>query len=563
MTWQKSSIVRPELSPRSVIRMLWKHKALIAIVWVLLSAVSIVGIYRLPAIYRAETLILVDSQKIPDRYVTSTVNNDVQDRLATISQQILSSTRLQKIIETYDLYREERKTLSQEEIIDLMRLDIKVTLEKGWTKDRPGAFRVAYQGPNPSIVAEVANRIANLYIEENLRAREVQAEGTTEFLENQLEEAKKRLDEQEAKVSQFKLEHNGELPQQENSLNGALTRLQIELQGNQEAISRAQQSKLLLENSLGIAEPELKTLQAAAVSAAEPASGAGRGTAATDDAGRTTTPQKRSDVLQAQVDALLVRYKDDHPDVRRLQAEIAGARRQEAEDARLAAAAPKAPASRPAPAAQPVPAAIPAQLAQDLVRQREKVGNLRAQVAAANRDLETLKAERTRILGATSSYQKRVERLPIREQQMAALTRDYEISKANYRSLLDKKFNAEMATSMERRQKGERFTVLDAASVPEKPFKPQRGPLSALGATLSLVIGICIAAGKELKRNSLLGEWELPAGVLVLGRVPLIGPDSDSRRTGGGNRFALPRFRIKIRITMPRPSIARATGGPV
>ena len=150
------------------------------------------------------------------------MNTDVGDRLQTISQQILSSTRLQKIIDDFGLDSEEKKTHFQEEIIDLMRKDIDIKLERGWTGGRPGAFRVAYRGPNPNIVAEVANRISNLFIEENLKTREVQAEGTSEFIDAQMQDAKKKLSETETAVSQFKLQHNGELPQQESALMGTL-----------------------------------------------------------------------------------------------------------------------------------------------------------------------------------------------------------------------------------------------------------------------------------------------------------------------------------------------------
>src|SRR5262249_52977661 len=161
--------------------------------------------------------------KIPERYVYSTVNTEVQDRLATISQQILSTSRLLKVIDTFGLYKEERKRMVQEEVIEQMRKDIKITLEKGWTQNRPGAFRIGYEGRNTAIITEVTNQIANLFIEENLRTRERQAEGTADFIDSQLAEAKKNLDDLEAKVSKYKLAHNGELPEQESALSDALS----------------------------------------------------------------------------------------------------------------------------------------------------------------------------------------------------------------------------------------------------------------------------------------------------------------------------------------------------
>src|SRR5579863_9199132 len=141
--------------PLSLVRILWKSKVPLLLTWAVLSGIVLTVVKVWPATYRAETLILVDQQKIPEKFVSATVNTELQDRLATISQEILSSTRLQKIIDTYKLYEQERKQRSQEEIVELMRADIKVTAEKGWIQNRPGAFRVAYEGLDPNVVAQV------------------------------------------------------------------------------------------------------------------------------------------------------------------------------------------------------------------------------------------------------------------------------------------------------------------------------------------------------------------------------------------------------------------------
>src|SRR5579872_2145756 len=222
---------RAEFAPLTLIRMFGKHKLGVVLIWLLLSAISLVVVLELPAIYRAEALILVDSQKIPERYVSSSVATELQDRLAALNQAILSSTSLWKVIEDFGLYKEERKNHVREEIIDMMHSDIKINVERGWTGNRPGAFRIAYMGKSPTVVAEVANRLTGLYIEQNLRTREEQAKETSTFIDDRLKEAKKNLDDLEAAVSKYKLQHNGELPEQEASLNGTLSRLQLELQG--------------------------------------------------------------------------------------------------------------------------------------------------------------------------------------------------------------------------------------------------------------------------------------------------------------------------------------------
>src|SRR3984885_1318633 len=254
MSPTKPQVTMPEFSPLTLARMLWKHRLMVSIVAIVGSVVSVVIVHELPSIYRSEALILVDSQKIPERYVSSTVNTEVQERIASLRQEILSTTRLQKIIDDFGLYRDEQKKLAREEVIERMRKDISITLESGGIQNRTAAFRVGYQGRNPALVTQVASRLANLFIQEDLRTRERQAEGTADFIDSQLNEAKKTLDDLEAKVSKYKLAHNGDLPEQESSLRGTLARLQLELQGNQDSINRAQQNKVILQGAVDMAE---------------------------------------------------------------------------------------------------------------------------------------------------------------------------------------------------------------------------------------------------------------------------------------------------------------------
>jgi succinoglycan biosynthesis transport protein ExoP len=460
------------LAPLSVARMLWKRKFLILSIWIAASVATFVIVYRLPAVYVADTLILVDSQKIPEKYVTSTVSTELQDRLMTINQQILSSTRLQKIIDDFGLYAQEKKTLVQEEILEKMRTDISLNLEASGS-GRPGAFRIGYQGTNPSLVAQVANRIANLYIEENLKTREVQAEGTSEFIENQLKDAKKTLDDLEATLSKYKLAHNGNLPEQQGALSAAVAGLRLELQGNQDAINRAQQNKNMLQGTLDIAEAAGGSLPKRERSADPSEAGA-------DD---KPGPQKDSEFLQAQYDALLKTYLPNYSKMVTLQRQIDKQR-----------------------------------MAED--RESARIENLKKEILSADGEIRQRNTERDRILKSIAQYQARIEQLPVREQEMAQLTRDYEISKQNYKSLLDKKLSAGMASDMEHRQKSERFTVLDPARVPEKPIKPKRGMLNMMGCSIGLGLGLLLGFGWEFKQNLLLGEWELPTQTRILCRIP-------------------------------------------
>ena len=166
----------------------------------------------------------------------------------------------------------------------------------------------------------------------------------------------------------------------------------------------------------------------------------------------------------------------------------------------------------------------------ELVRTREQISSLKAQLRGTEKELEDRTAEQQRILRDIAAYQSRIERLPVREQEMAKLTRDYEMSKENYKSLLDKKMAAEVALDMERRQKSERFTIVDRAKVPEKPIKPKRPMLYGAGLGASLALALLVGFVIELRRNVFLGEWELPEGAVVLARLPYMEVPATSSR---------------------------------
>ena len=520
MPTPKENTPQSELPPLSIARMLWKRKTLIVVLWLSLSAIVGIVVWKLPPVYSAEAAILVDSQKIPDKYVTSTISSDLQDRLATINSQILSATRLKKVIEDLDLYRDDRKTLVEEEIIDKMRKDITVKVEKGWAVNRPGAFRIIYQGQNPGVVAQVANRLASLYIEENMKTREIQAEGTSDFIETQLQQAKKGLDDLEAAVSVYKVRHSGELPQQETSLAGNLARVQVELEANRDAINRGQQTKILMESTLASAEAELGADQRAF----EARSTRGPNEAVIERPqlpGQPPTPKSETEALQDRLDILRLRFTDDYPEVKRVMARLEQLQKLEATSL-SGMHNPLAPAGTATPSQKATANTVKLPEPPELVRARERVELLRTQLSLANGEIEGRKVEQTRVINNIHNYQARIETLPVREQEMAQLTRDYEISKANYKSLLDKKLSSAMATDMERRQKSERFTVLDSASVPEKPLKPNRPVFAAGGIGAALFLSLALAFMLEQRKGLFLGEWELPAHYVILGRLPEI-----------------------------------------
>jgi uncharacterized protein involved in exopolysaccharide biosynthesis len=356
------------------------------------------------------------------------------------------------------------------------------------------AFRLSYQGRDPRIVADVTNRLAGLYVTENIRARESQAEGTVQFLGQQLKEAKKSLDEQEQKVARFKLEHNGVLPEQENSLLASLSSSNLQLQGIQASIARAQENKLALEASLAAAESSESSIRA---SLDRESKGLLENSAGVP----------RSVILNEKLQALRLRYTPEHPEVQAAERELAEARRQEAEQ-------PSVPV--------PTDSKRPVRTSPELLQLRERMASLKAQVEVSRHQITSLEKQRDQVSAAIADCQARISRLPLVEQAMAELKRNYDESASNYNSLLQKQLAAGMATEMERSQKSESFTIIDPARTPQMPEKPKRLIIGLAGSVVGLLIGLATGFGLEFRQGKLLGEWELPEGTIVLGRIPAI-----------------------------------------
>jgi uncharacterized protein involved in exopolysaccharide biosynthesis len=230
------------------------------------------------------------------------------------------------------------------------------------------------------------------------------------------------------------------------------------------------------------------------------------------------------------------RYGAQHPDVKRLRVEVARARTEEAKaaaetetaPATPGTAAPKAGASRKAATANPA----------EVGQARERVETIKSQIALLAKDIDGRKADQQRVARELAECQGRLTEVPMREQELSQITRDYDITKLNYHSLLEKQISAEMSTDMERRQKSERFTIIDPAHVPERPSKPNRPFYITVGSLFGFVLVVVGALAVELRKDRLLGEWELPGDMLVLARVPMISRTRSRSWSGSGRRAA-------------------------
>jgi succinoglycan biosynthesis transport protein ExoP len=458
--------------------------------------------WLLPSRYRSSTQILVEQPTMPKDYVTPNVNDDMQDRLQSITQQILSRTRLSHIIDQQQLYPD-AKSVADDEKVDRMRHDIEIELVRNGQND-VSAFTVSYLASDPRTAQRVTSELTNLFISENLESRQQQSEGTTKFLEDQLETARKSLADQEEKVRQFKGQHVGELPTQLGSNLQILAGLQSQLQAEEDALNTAKQQRVYLETLVG----QYRSMQG-------PSKTSAGGAPTTGLAGIDADLDK----LRAQLADLSSRYTDRHPDVRKVKEQIA--KEEKERDQIVAGMQSKAATPADSDAIEPADPRDPSPVAQ-------LQGQLHAnKLEVANREHATaeLKAK-------IADYQSRLNQEPVREQQLSDLTRGYDQSKANYDELLKKRNESAMATSMELLQQGERFRVLDPPSLPAKPAYPNRLKFCAIGLAVGLMLGLAVVGTLEFFDDRIYDEKELQEllPVPVMSEIPDMVSPADQER---------------------------------
>ena len=453
----------------------------------LIITVSIVRM--LPDVFTSTTLIMVEPQDVPESYVRATMTERLEKRLQQMSQEVLSRTRLEGIINDFGLYADLRKQhFPVEQLVEMMRRKVNVQVYA-----ENNAFRISYEGSDPAIVQQVTARLAGHYIDENLRIREEHVTGTTEFMESELEKAKRQLEDQESQIQGFKQKYMGELPEQREANMRALEGSRIQLQTISTALSAAMERKLLLDKQAA----EARSVRSVRTGA--------------DGQPAAESPSARLRQLEAQLIDLKGRYTREHPDVIQTESQIARLR-----------------AEMGAPddsGAQTMDPLVPPELARAV---------LQAQI-----EITRLKDDEERVKKGIEMYQGRVENAFVREQELQGLTRDYEVTHRKYQTLLDKKLEAQLSQSLERRQKAERFRVLDPASRPQAPTRPNRQALmvGGAGASLGLALFLPILLW-QLDSSFHLPEECAASGLPVLGVISRVHtPDVDQR---------LRRYRIRV-----------------
>jgi len=456
--------------------------------------------------YRSSTLILVEQPTMPSAYVTPNVNDDLQDRVQSITQQILSRTRLLHIIDELKLDAADRSRTNPDELVDRMRKDIQIDLVKD-ARNQINSFNVSYSSRDPYVAQQVTSQLTNLFINENLEVRQQQSEGTTKFMEEQMETARQTLAAQEDKIREFKAQHVGELPEQLATNLQILAGLQAQLHGEEDALNSARQQHVYLQTLVD----QYRALQASS---------------GTSDGGPPVglpALDQQLDKLRAQLADMSSHYTDRHPDVRKLKDQIATTEKMRAQ----IIASMNANGDGSAATTQKVPAPRTAADIRDASPMLQVQGQLQAnetEIGNRERGIAALKAK----LG---DYQARLNQEPVREQQLADLTRGYDQSKQNYDGLLKKKNESAMATSMELLQQGERFRVLDPPSLPLKADFPNRLKFCGMGLGIGLALGIVVAGAFEMADDRVYSEAEIKSllPVTVISEIPVIVTAADEQ----------------------------------
>ncbi len=471
---------------------------------VVVIAIALPVIFKWPKTWQSDTTIQVEPQQVPASYVASTVTTDATARLQMITQEVLSRTHLQRVIDQFGLYRDERGK-SQEDIVELMRKDIAVqTLVDPQQALHPDhannslAFKISYEGSDRSLVTEVTRQLGNLFTEENLRIRQQQAVGTTEFLDSQLEKASSDMEAKGKRLRDFEAQHARTLPDQQGAIFAIMGQVQGSLAANLDAIARAEDRKTY-DQSLIAFLTKNTPVDAAGNPIAVPVQNLIQG----------QLEARKAELLDAEQ-----RWTPRHPDVVRLKEEVAALTKLAKQPPSEATVAPKGPGT-------------PVTTQNDYT-----VNQLRSEMTQLDREIKRATSQQAVLEAKLKDTEARLEGLPETAQQFSDLTRDYQGAEKNYEHLLEEKNASAMAAAMEQGAKGETFRVLDPPTMPEEPIKPQLLLCSLFACAGGIGAGVLLGLAAELRDKRINNErdvaYYLP--VPLLASLPMIARGEEKKR---------------------------------
>jgi polysaccharide chain length determinant protein (PEP-CTERM system associated) len=492
-----------QYKPEDFLLMAWRRKWLIVVPFLLIASGTVLYSSTLPNLYKSESLILVLPQQVPRSYVASTVTVQIDQRLQTISQQVLSRNRLERLIEEFNLYPEARQKGMMEDVVQQMRdLHISVGISRANRDPNSGtSFNLGFTYRDPVIAMRVAERLTSMFIDANLKDRELIAQGTDQFIEGELIAARNRLEEVEKKIEDYRRKNPWDQAEEIENNRWAAVNTQQAIANVTNTVTQARERLLFLEKMVA----DL-TAPAATPVVAQP-TGAGN------------APLSAAAQLEAAKNALQgleLRLKPTHPDIINAKKVIAELSRKAEQEALAAPLTPEA-----SSAGQALP-----------VQQRERLLNVRDEMDTLKRRIADGEAEERRLTGLLTAYQQRIENYPLRVREMEALTRDLGTIKGRYQDLLQKKESARISVNLEQRQIGEQMRTVEPARVPQRPVSPDRNRINLLGAALGLGLGVILAGFFEYRDTSLRTDDDVLAALAlpVLALVPVMKTAAERRR---------------------------------
>ncbi len=444
------------------------HKLIIGCLLLALTAGFTVYLF-IPKVYQSTASIIYQQQKINPSKISPEEEKRIDEMVNTVTQQVTSRTSLEKIIKEFDLYHESLEKIPIEDVIAKMREeDIRVSVQR----NKGNVFSVSFQGEKPDQVMRVTNALASKFIEENLRVREERATETTAYIKDELRMGKEVLDKKEALTRDYKLKYYNEMPDQRESNMNRLNALQEQLQANQDRIHTLEQTRLLVSEQLARQRNRPRTATSDVISGA-----------ANDLAAE-----------RKHLQGLLVKYTPDHPAVKRSEKRI---KQLEQEQDSL-------PAKARITTGQSGVATATATPLKGL-----KTTDFSIQLKEIELNLKTLRDENKNIRNQIKTYQGWIDATPIREAEWTALTRDYNQLKSYYDTLLAQSLTAAAAESIEMRQKGSQFKLIDPAYLPEKPVEGNFLKIIMVAMTLGLATGFGLVLGFDFMDTSFKNVQEI------------------------------------------------------
>jgi len=460
-----------EMTMEDYVGILKRRFWLILVSSTLLLGVGIGLSYFLTPQYISQTLVLIEQQKVPEEYVKPVVTEDLGARLASMKEQILSRSRLEPIITKFNLYAGGSNTMDNR--VDQARKDIGIAPirsdQSRMTGGMPGFF-ISFKAQDARTAQQVCGEITSLFVSENLNAREQSAEGTTDFLKQQLADSKRDLDDQEAKLATFQQKYFGSLPEQETSNANTLQALTTQLDAVTQSLGRMHENETFLQAMISQQASESQDSQT------------GSGLSVDDR-------EKELKALIAQQKELEAIYTPDHPDVLAMKRRIA--------DLRAEIAHPQTET-----AASAAPGAVSHHDPPQLLK-------LKAELSSLHPAMDAAKREQAQLQQKIRAYESRIESSPAIEEQYKQITRDHESALEFYNSLLKKMNESSMATALEQRQQGEQFFVMDPPNLPDAPTFPNPFIFAGGGFAVGLFLGLLIAGLLEYRDTSLRNERDI------------------------------------------------------